>query len=109
MKRAEEKSKAKKEDEDVHEKVKEVVEKGKSWGHLTLKGFAATVDGGYEVKVIDGSAEIEESWSGKKLLRLRVMAEVNGVRDDYTITYIRDDRNKAMGYAVMRADAPSGR
>ncbi|MFZ8839112.1 MAG: hypothetical protein ACO2PM_09330 [Pyrobaculum sp.] len=109
LKRAEEKSKAKKEDEDVHEKVKEVVEKGKSWGHLTLKGFAATVDGGYEVKVIDGSAEIEESWSGKKLLRLRVMAEVNGVRDDYTITYIKDERNKALGYAVMRADAPSGR
>jgi Fe2+ transport system protein FeoA len=109
LKRAEEKSKAKKEEEDVHEKVKEVVEKGKSWGSLTLKGFAATVDGGYEVKVIDGSAEIEESWSGKKLLRLRITAEVNGVRDDYTITYIRDDRNKAMGYAVMRADAPGGR
>jgi hypothetical protein len=109
LKRAEEKSKAKKEDEDVYEKVKEVVEKGKSWGSLTLKGFAATVDGGYEVKVIDGGAEIEESWSGKKLLRLRITAEVNGVRDDYTITYIRDDRNKAMGYAVMRADAPGGR
>ena len=109
LKRAEEKSKAKKEDEDVYEKVKEVVDKGKSWGSLTLKGFAATVDGGYEVKVIDGSAEIEESWSGKKLLRLRITAEVNGVRDDYTITYIRDDRNKAMGYAVMRADAPGGR
>ena len=61
------------------------------------------------MKVIDGSAEIEESWSGKKLLRLRITAEVNGVRDDYTITYIRDDRNKAMGYAVMRADAPGGR
>jgi hypothetical protein len=109
LKRAEEKSKAKKEDEDVYEKVKDVVEKGKSWGSLTLKRFAATVDGGYEVKVIDGSAEIEESWSGKKLLRLRVTAEVNSVRDDYTITYIRDDRNKAMGYAVMRADAPGGR
>ncbi len=109
LKRAEEKSKAKKEDEDVYEKVKEVVEKGKSWGSLTLKGFAAMVDGGYEVKVIDGSAEIEESWSGKKLLRLRITAEVNGVRDDYTITYIRVDKNKAMGYAVMRADAPGGR
>jgi len=109
LKRAEEKSKAKKEDEDVYEKFKEVVEKGKSWGSLTLKGFAATVNGGYEVKVIDGSAEIEESWSGKKLLRLRITAEVNGVRDDYTITYIRDDRNKAMGYAVMRADVPGSR
>jgi hypothetical protein len=109
LKRAEEKSKAKKEDEDVYEKVKEVVEKGKSWGSLTLKGFAATVDGGYEVKVIDGSAEIEEGQGGKKLLRLRITAEVNGVRDDYTITYIRGDRNKAMGYAVARADAPGGR
>ena len=109
LKRAEEKRKAKKEDEDVNEKVKEVVEKRKSWVSLTLKGFAATVDGGYEVKVIDGSAVIEESWSGKKLLRLRITAEVNGVRDDYTITYIRGDRNKTMGYAVARADAPGGR
>ncbi len=95
--------------EDVYRKALEVVEEGKSWGSLTLKGFAATVDGGYEVKVIDGSAEIEESWSGKKLLRLRITAEVNGVRDEYTITYIRDDRNKTMGYAVARADAPGGR
>ncbi len=46
---------------------------------------------------------------GKKLLRIEITAGVDGVRDDYTITYIRDDRNKAMGYAVMRADAPGGR
>ena len=61
------------------------------------------------MKVIDGSAELEEKQGGKKLLRLRITAEVNGVRDDYTINYIRDDRNKTMGYVVMRADAPGGR
>jgi hypothetical protein len=49
------------------------------------------------VKMIDGSAELEERQSGKKLLRLRITAEVNGVRDD------------SMGYVVMRADAPGGR
>ncbi len=59
--------------------------------------------------MIDGSAELEEKQGGKKLLRFRVMAEVNGVRYDYTITYIRDDRNKTMGYVVMRADVPGGR
>jgi hypothetical protein len=39
LKRAEEKSKAKKEDEGVYEKVKEVVEKGKSWGLLEAEGL----------------------------------------------------------------------
>jgi hypothetical protein len=62
------------------------------------------------VKVIGGGAELEESWSSKKLLRLTITAEVDGVRSDYTITYGRYGRNNAaVGFATAKADAPGGR
>ena len=61
------------------------------------------------MKVIDGEA-VEESWSGKKLLRIRITAEVGGVRREYTITYGRLGRNNAaVGRAYAKADAPGGR
>jgi hypothetical protein len=43
------------------------------------------------------------------LLRLKVTAEVDGVRSEYTITFgrYRID-NAALGFAVARADAPGG-
>jgi hypothetical protein len=43
------------------------------------------------------------------LLRLKVTAEVDGVRSEYTITYSRYGTNAALGFAVARADVPSGR
>jgi hypothetical protein len=62
------------------------------------------------VKVIGGDAEIEESRHGKKLLRIKITAEVDGVRREYTITYGRYGKdNAAVGRAAARADAPSGR
>jgi hypothetical protein len=62
------------------------------------------------VKVIDGSAELEESWSGKKLLRIRITAEVSVVRREYEIAFGRyRANNKAEGSATARADAPGGR
>jgi hypothetical protein len=61
------------------------------------------------VKVIGGDAEIEESRHGKKLLRLTITAEVDGVRREYTITYGKYGTNAAVGFATARADAPSGR
>jgi hypothetical protein len=62
------------------------------------------------VKAIDGGAELEEGESGKLLLRIRITAEVDGVRSDYTITYGRYWRkNAAVGFAVARVDAPGGR
>jgi hypothetical protein len=62
------------------------------------------------VKVIDGSAELEEKHGGKKLLRIRITAEVDGVKSEYTITYGRyGEDNAAVGFAVARADAPGGR
>jgi hypothetical protein len=104
---------AEREGDDVHEKVKKIIEEGKAWGSLTLKGFVKEfeVDGRkYVVKVIDGGAEIEESRGGKKFLRIRITAEVDGVRREYVITYSRRRAsNVAEGRATARADAPGGR
>jgi hypothetical protein len=104
---------AKEAGEDVRKKAEEVVEEGKARGSLTLKGFEKRVEvEGREhlVKVIDGGAELEESWSGKKLLRLKITAEVDGVVRKYEITFSRREAdNKAVGFAVARADAPGGR
>ncbi|MFP3169426.1 MAG: hypothetical protein RXR01_09980, partial [Thermoproteus sp.] len=59
--------------------------------------------------VIDGGA-VEEDRNGRKLLRIRITAEVGGVRSDYTITYGRYGKdNAAVGRAIARADAPGGR
>ena len=43
------------------------------------------------------------------MLKNRVAAEMEGVRNDYTIIFSRYGRNKAMGQAATRADTPGGR
>ena len=104
---------AKEEGEDVYKKALEVVEEGRSRGSLTLEGLEkkVEVDGRrHVVKVIGGGAELEESWSNKRLLRLKITAEVDGVSSDHTITYGRYGRNNAaVGFATAKADAPGGR
>ena len=40
------------------------------------------------------------------MLRIRITAEVGGVRRDYEITYGREKDNAARGYAYVRSDAP---
>jgi hypothetical protein len=98
--------------EEVYEKAREIIEEGKARGSLTLKGFEKKVEMGgkqYVVKVIDGGAEFEGRQDGKRLLRIRITAEVDGVRSEYTITFGRNSRNAAVGRAVARADAPGGR
>jgi hypothetical protein len=63
----------------------------------------------YVVKVVGGEA-VKEKQNGKALLRIRITAEVDGVRSDYTITYSRyGDDNKTRGYAYARGDAPDVR
>jgi hypothetical protein len=97
---------------EVYEKAKEIIEEGKARGSLTLKGFENKVEvNGREhiVKVIGGGAEHEERQGGRKLLKIWIIAEVDGVRSEYTITYGRYSRNKAVGYAYARGDAPGGR
>jgi hypothetical protein len=108
---------------EVYEKVREIVEEGKARGSTKLDGFKmeVEVDGKtYVVKVIGGKAKIEESQSGKKLLRIRITAEVGRVEGEhtivdrvvreYTITFGRYGRkNMASGFAYASANAPGGR
>ncbi|MCC6035783.1 MAG: hypothetical protein LM559_01865 [Pyrobaculum sp.] len=103
---------AEKEGEEVYGKAKEIVEEGMSRGSLRLKGFEKRVEVGgkeYVVKVIDGGAELETSESGKLLLRIKITAEVDGVRREYEITYGRYGKNEARGRAYASAEAPGGR
>jgi hypothetical protein len=101
---------AKEAGDDVHEKASKIIEEGMSRGSRTLKGFEGRVEVGgseYVVKVIGGSAEFDEGKSGKKLLRIKITAEVGGVRSNYTITFGRyGGDNTAVGFAYARADAP---
>ncbi len=101
------------EDDDVHEKAKKIIEEGMSRDSLTLKGFEKEVEVNgkkYKVKAIGGGAERKESEGGKKLLRINITAEVDGVRSDYTITYTRSSRNNAaVSYTAARGDTPEVR
>ncbi len=113
---------AKEEGEEVSEKAKKIIEEGKARGSLKLEGFEKKVEVNgktYVVKVIGGKA-VEEDRDGRKLLRIKIKAEVGRVEGEhtivdrvvreYTITYSRHgDKNKTTGYAVARADAPGGR
>jgi hypothetical protein len=104
----------------VCEKVEEIVEKGKAWGSQKLERFEKRVEVNgktYVVKVIGGEA-VEEDRGGRKLLRIKITAEVSRVEGEhivdrvereYTITYGRYGRNAALGFATARADAPGGR
>jgi hypothetical protein len=103
---------AKEEGGDVYRKALEVVEEGRSRGSLKLEGFEKRVEvGGREhvVKVLGGGAEFGKGRGGRKLLRIKITAEVDGVSGEYTITFGRYGRNAALGFAVARADVPGGR
>jgi hypothetical protein len=104
---------AEKAGEDVCRKALEVVKEGKTRRALMLEGFEGRVEMGgktYVVKVIGWSAKLERSQSGKKLLRIRITAEVDGVRREYEITYGRYGKNNAaVGFAYARSDAPGGK
>ena len=97
---------------EVSEKAQKIIEEGMSRGSLTLKGFVREVEVNgekYKVKVIDGEA-VEENRGGKKLLRIKITAEVDGVRRNYEITYGRYGKdNAAVGRAYASAKAPGGR
>jgi 23S rRNA pseudoU1915 N3-methylase RlmH len=93
---------------EVYEKASKIVEKGKARSSQTLKGFVKEVEVNgktYVVKVIDGEA-VEEDKGDRKLLRIRITAEVDGVRSDYVMTYGRYGKHNA---ALGRATARTGR
>jgi hypothetical protein len=104
---------AKEAGDNVYEKAKKIIEEGASRGSLRLtdvREAEVEVGGGrYVVTVLGGGAEFDVSRSGKKLLKIRITAEVNGVRCDYEITFGRYVRNKAEGRAYASAKAPGGR
>jgi len=107
---------------DVYKKALEIVNEGKSWGSLRLEGFEGRVevDGRlYVVKVTGWGAEIEKKQDDKKLLRLKITAEVGRVEGEhtivdrvvreYTITFGRYGNNAAVGHATASAKAPGGK
>jgi transcription initiation factor TFIIIB Brf1 subunit/transcription initiation factor TFIIB len=79
----------------------------------TIRGFETDVEVGgekHKVKVADGSAEVVEGRGGKKLLRIKIAAEIDGVVREYAFTFGRyGKRNRVLCYVVARADAPGGR
>jgi transcription initiation factor TFIIIB Brf1 subunit/transcription initiation factor TFIIB len=92
----------------------EVVEEGEAGSSMRLTDVrGAEVDVGgkrHVVDVLGGGAEFGKGKSGKPLLRIRITAEVDGVRSDYTITFGRYGAdNTVIGHATARADAPGGR
>ncbi len=114
---------AEKAGKEVYEKAKEIIEEGMSRGSLRLEGFEGRVEVGgkeYVVKVIGGRAEFDVGRSGRKLLRIKIRAEVGRVEGEhtivdrvvreYTITFGRRGRNNAaVGFAVVRAEADAER
>jgi hypothetical protein len=103
----------------VYEKVNKIIEEGMSRSSLELN-FEKWVEVNgktYVVKVIGGEA-VEEGRDGRKLLRIKIKAEVgrvegehivDPVESEYTITFGRYGRNAVLGFATARADAPGGR
>jgi hypothetical protein len=63
------------------------VEEGKAWGSLKLEGFEKKVEVNgktYVVKVIGGEA-VEEDRGGRKLLRIKIKAEVSRVEGEHIV------------------------
>jgi hypothetical protein len=112
---------AEKAGKEIFKKVKEIIEEGKAWGSQTPENFEKKVEVNgktYVVKVRVGEA-VEEDRGGRKLLRIKIKAEVGRVEGghivdrverEYTITYSRRGAvNRAVGYAYARGDAPEVR
>ena len=91
----------------VYEKAEKIIEEGRAWGSIKLKDFGKEVEVNgktYVVKVIGGEA-VEEGEGVRKLLRIKITAEVDGVEREYTITYIRrGDNNAVVAYAYVEVD-----
>jgi hypothetical protein len=100
---------AEKEGKDVYRKAEEIVKEGKERESLRLEGFKkeVEVDGRkHVVNIISGGAEFDEGRSGKKLLRVRIAAAVDGVRREYAITFGRYGSNSAAkGFAYVSEEA----
>ncbi|NAZ32702.1 MAG: hypothetical protein GU356_00140 [Pyrobaculum sp.] len=107
------------EGKDVYRKALEVVEEGRARGSLKLEGLEKEVEVNgktYVVKVKGGEA-VEEDRGGRKLLRIKIKAEVGRVEGEhivdrvvreYTITFGRYGKlNAVVGYAYASASGGS--
>jgi hypothetical protein len=112
---------AEKAGKEIFKKVKEIIEEGKAWGSQTPENFEKKVEVNGKTYVVNvkGGEAVEEDRGGRKLLRLKITAEVGRVEGEhivdrvereYTITYSRRGAdNRAVGYAYARSDAPEVR
>ncbi|MDT7870456.1 MAG: hypothetical protein RQ839_09805, partial [Thermoproteus sp.] len=97
---------AEKEGKEVFKKAQKIIEEGKERGSLKLEDFEKKVEVNgrpYVVKVIGGEA-VEEDRGGRKLLRIKIKAEVGRVEGEhivdpvvreYTITFGRRGSDNA--------------
>jgi hypothetical protein len=113
---------AEKAGKDVYKKALEIVEEGMSRSSLTLENFKKEVEVNgktYVVKVLGGGAEFDEGRSGKKLLRIKIRAEVGRVEGghivdrverEYEITFGRYGSNNAVrGFANVSKETDAER
>ena len=97
-----------------YEMAEEAVEEGKEVGSLRLadvRGVEVEVEGKrHVVTVLGGWAEVGRGRGGRPLLRIRIAAEVDGVRREYAIAFGRYGADNAvLGHAAARASAPGGK
>jgi hypothetical protein len=72
----------------VYRKAEEIVEEGRAKGSLKLEDLEEKVEVNgktYVVKVIGRGAEFDEGRGGRKLLRIKIKAEVGRVEGEHTI------------------------
>jgi nucleotide-binding universal stress UspA family protein len=113
---------AEKAGKDVYRKAEEIVEEGKARDSQTLENFEKKVEVNgktYVVKVLGGGAEFDEGRSGKKLLRIKIRAEVGRVEGghivdrvvrEYEITFGRYGSNNAVrGFANVSKETDAER
>jgi hypothetical protein len=100
--------------EDVRKKAEEIVERGREVGSLKLadvRGAEVFVGGRrHVVTVLGGGAQTERSGSGRTLLRIKIIAEIDGVRGEYIMTFSRRGaKNATIGYAYIKEETDAER
>jgi hypothetical protein len=60
----------------------------------------------HAVKVIGGEAKFEKGSSGRTLLRIKITAEVDGMRSEYTITFGRYGETNVAWASPTRGPTP---
>jgi hypothetical protein len=93
---------AREEGDEVYERVRKIVEEGRTRGFLPLEGFerVVEVDGRWHaVKVLGGDAWLERGRGNNVLLSVEVVAEVDGVRSECVLVFYRYGRGAAKAVA----------